>query len=480
MRKYILFLTLILLAEAPLLAADPHQFGLEARVLGMGRAFVGLADDASAVFINPAGLAGLKTLNISNMYSTLSENVNNINLALAVPKLLDGTVGFGLDNITQAGFAVSSTETADYGLNMLVFSYARPVNDLLSLGGNIKLLSKGFSGGLLPEASGSGMDADLAFKYTPKNWLGLAVNLQNFLPTSLGGKMTLNNGAVEGIPLNIKSGISSKLIGADGMRSGNQELFVNFDFDLSSVQPTLYHLGSEWRPNELLALRAGLDQSSLLSAVFTNYTLGFGVKFNGITFDYAFYQFGDATKSVSHYFSLGYIGQEEVKLPLPAPTPEAKPAAPRKTFSDVPSAYWAKDQIELLAGLGIFPGFPEGTFQPDNALDRAEIAQIFKNLYPASTFQVTGNSTKPLSRAEGVTLIVRFLGLPPARVSEAPYADVGGRHWAAPYVTAAKEDGLLKFVGNKFEPKKDLTRAELAAIIFGTKPVQEQLKKFAP
>jgi len=45
------------------------EIGMGARPLGMGGAFTALADDESAVFYNPAGLAFLKTLGLTALYS---------------------------------------------------------------------------------------------------------------------------------------------------------------------------------------------------------------------------------------------------------------------------------------------------------------------------------------------------------------------------------------------------------------------------
>lgn len=49
---------------APLL-----EIGVGARPLGMGGAFVGLADDENAAFYNPAGLAFLETAGVTSLYS---------------------------------------------------------------------------------------------------------------------------------------------------------------------------------------------------------------------------------------------------------------------------------------------------------------------------------------------------------------------------------------------------------------------------
>ncbi|MDD5382196.1 MAG: hypothetical protein PHH60_00880, partial [Candidatus Margulisbacteria bacterium] len=49
------------------IAADPTRLGVGARPLGMGKAFIGLADDAGALFLNPAGLGGMRDLAATTM-----------------------------------------------------------------------------------------------------------------------------------------------------------------------------------------------------------------------------------------------------------------------------------------------------------------------------------------------------------------------------------------------------------------------------
>ena len=48
-------------------------------------------------------------------------------------------------------------------------------------------------------------------------------------------------------------------------------------------------------------------------------------------------------------------------------------------FKDT-TGHWAQAQIEQLAKLGILGGYPDGTFQPDKPITRAEVAAIVSRL----------------------------------------------------------------------------------------------------
>ena len=70
-----------------------------ARSLGMGKAYVAVAEDAETVFMNPAGLGTVSSLKLSSMYTSFLGDINYVVLAGAYP--LDnnsGTVGVGVIN----------------------------------------------------------------------------------------------------------------------------------------------------------------------------------------------------------------------------------------------------------------------------------------------------------------------------------------------------------------------------------------------
>ncbi len=114
-------------------------------------------------------------------------------------------------------------------------------------------------------------------------------------------------------------------------------------------------------------------------------------------------------------------------------TAQAQPAQTQpNTFTDVSSDYWAHDYIEGLTKLNIISGFPDGTFQPNERVTRAEFAAI-------------------LRRA--------FLQSQPAAAQ--PFTDVPANHWAAEAIYVARAARFLSgYPGNIFEPDSPIRRDE--------------------
>lgn len=180
------------------------------------------------------------------------------------------------------------------------------------------------------------------------------------------------------------------------------------------------------------------------------------------------------------------------------------------TFRDLNADYFAKLPIEYLATLGIITGYPDGAFEPGGKVTRAEMSALLMRAsgeaegefssefsdvaedhwaykyiseaasegivkgYPDQTFRPNGQIT----RAEGVAMIVRYDRIPLGRVYEVPYSDVPGRHWAIAEITAAKEAGLLQYLGERsFTPNQVLSRGEVAEILYRTNSVKGEIQK---
>jgi hypothetical protein len=114
-----------------------------------------------------------------------------------------------------------------------------------------------------------------------------------------------------------------------------------------------------------------------------------------------------------------------------------QPAPCTASFSDVPASYWAYKDILTLACKGIIAGFPDGTFQPDASVTRAQF----------------------------VTMLVRTLGLK-LGTGNTPFTDVAPTAWYAPYVAAAQQDGIVAGISpTEFGPNEPITREEMAVLL---------------
>lgn len=139
-------------------------------------------------------------------------------------------------------------------------------------------------------------------------------------------------------------------------------------------------------------------------------------------------------------------------------------------------------------------GFPEGTFQPDTQLTRAQAAQMVSRLLtapesgsdpcsyqdvPAQAWYAPavtalcrlglfddGAAFRPeevITRAEFVDLLVR---LAPEATGEAAFTDVPADHWAAAQIGAAVSLGWLTgYPDGTFGPENGLTRAEACTVV---------------
>jgi hypothetical protein len=340
----------------------------------------------------------------------------------------------------------------------------------------------------------------------------------------MGGRFSwVKNSVGEAIPASLKTGISVKLLGQDGLkRSGSNELLFVLDSDCYIKQggPLLLRAGLEWKPVQSLAVRAGLDQQNSAqtngAAVETNLTCGIGINLMNFTFDYAYHQYGDLSENTTHYFSIGYSMPVKSKNAVAVSTLESyqKSRMPLKIslkeFSDVPNSYWASEAIRSLATLGVMSGYSDGTFGPEKPMGKAEFVSIIvrskwpgeakpvshevfadvpANYWAAPFLGVAKNKkllvsginnfypSKDITRAEAVVIAVNFSNLiyyPLVFVK--PYKDVPQNFWAARQIVAAKSGGFLSYIkGENFEPNKPLTRAEAAFILSRTDYFEEKI-----
>ena len=309
-RVVVASMALLLVLSAVVLADGIGAFsafknGIGARALAMGGAFVAVADDATAVCWNPAGLAQLGDTRLAGMSTDLFGLGITHQYVGAVTSFANLGIGLGwerasiVDQVVVApgelGASFTWTEQAIIG------SLATNVMDIAMAGANVKYYLA--DSGLGDSASGFGFD------------LGLLVSLGDMFVIGVnamdlaGSNVEWDSGATDVISGVYKAGLAMKL--ADDMLI----LAADVDFDGSALGDT--HVGVEFRVIDELALRGGV----VLTDNFQEYyfTVGAGINVAGLYVDAAYIleeTLGN-TLVLSAEFSLGgLLGEEEELEPV--------------------------------------------------------------------------------------------------------------------------------------------------------------------
>ncbi|MFA5034633.1 MAG: S-layer homology domain-containing protein [Candidatus Margulisiibacteriota bacterium] len=418
MKRFAVLLLLMMAASA-----DAQFLPGSARPLGLGNAFVGQADDASAVIYNPAGTAALEDLGWITLYNSQPESSQNyISLGVVVPSKSYGTIGVSYQNLGQTGVLVlPATVEVDTYSRQIGLVYARPVFAGILLGGEVRFLAAGTSGNFpgVEKYKSSGYAIDLSLKKSLTPWFSAGLVLRN-----VSAQVKYDDGLAADLPAESIFGASFLLLGNKGLVK-NKVLQGNLNFDLSKKGSgqSLNHVGFEITALRTIAFRFGNDQvavddqSTGNQQIYSNFTLGIGLKYRGISFDYAQYKQGNVSASITHYFSIGFGGLDEkdepAKLPtvitVAFPTPESLSAQKIKlpSFKDVPKGHWAYRAAGLVVAAGLMRAYPDGTFQPDGWVSRGTFEQLLaeaKHLPAVPIFE----ANKPITRGEVATKLEIF------------------------------------------------------------------------
>ena len=296
-------------------AAPFLNVGVGARAIGMGGAFVSLADDASALFWNPAGAAYVQGSEAIFNHSEWIADINFDFAGLVVNLGNMGNVGL-FANFMTMGEMERTTELYPEGTGQnfsagsyaLGLNYSRALTDRFSIGFNFKYVHE-----YILNSSASGMAIDIGTVFvTGFKGLRLGASITNF-----GTKMRMDGRDVlvqhdidplrEGsnerlnanldtdaydMPLNLRVGLSYDLF----QDVSNNQLWLAVDALHPSDNVEYVNTGLEFVTMDIFALRAGY------AALFADdsergLTLGAGLKYGfgsaiALKVDYAFESFG--------------------------------------------------------------------------------------------------------------------------------------------------------------------------------------------
>jgi len=296
-------------------AAPFLNVGMGARAIAMGGAYVSMANDATALFWNPAGIA---TMQGSEAVFNHSEWIADINFDFAGVALNLGNIGsFGLfGNFMTIGEMDVTTELYPDGTGQrfnsgsytMGVSYARALTDRFAIGANVKYVHE-----YIMNSGANGIALDIGTVFTTQfRGLRLGAAITNFgtkmrmtgrdllvqhdtdpLREGNNDKINANMGtdAYE-MPLYLRVGMSYNVL----QDTKKHALWVAVDAVHPSDNVEMVNLGAEYAFDNMFFLRGGY--ASLFSEdAEQGLTLGAGLRYGfagrmALKVDYAYEAFG--------------------------------------------------------------------------------------------------------------------------------------------------------------------------------------------
>lgn len=203
-----------------------------ARGAALGGAYVSMADDASAMYWNPGGLARVSKSSLFVDHSPYLPGLNFNYLALVLRSESFGSVGLNVTALTTAQMIrttvdqpMGTGETFEASSLAIGVAYARNLTDRFSLGANVKYIQEA-----ILNTSATGFAIDIGTLYTtPFDGIRLGVSITNF-----GSSMRM-----DGEDLNVRVDI------APGQTGGNQSIVGRLKTD-NFDSPLLMRVGISW------------------------------------------------------------------------------------------------------------------------------------------------------------------------------------------------------------------------------------------
>src|SRR5437879_2113058 len=267
----------------------------------LGAAYTALAHDAYAPTYNPGGLGFLDSTQLAGQHLSYLDTLHYEYLSFVHPLThtlsptsggegvrVRGAIGASVQYLGSgdiAGADASGNPTGSFSSYFASYNlaYGRAFNEKLSLGMTGKLINA-----KIDDVSAHGYAVDLGSMYKLQPHLTLAATL-----TNLGSKLTFLN---EGDPLPLAFHLGAAY-------QPSARWFMTTEGVYPKTGLASLHLGGEWRPLELIALRVGYrtDTTKELS-VLAGFTTGLGLEVWGQELAYAWVPMGGLGNT--HYVSL--------------------------------------------------------------------------------------------------------------------------------------------------------------------------------
>jgi len=316
------------------------EIGPGARSLGMGSAYVSVADDPSALYWNPAGIANLLRPEVQSFYSPwLAETQFYYNTAV-LPMGVFGTLGLSFTAITMDEMLVRTVkdpEPSEYGQKFdagniaMGIAFAKKLTDRFSFGFQTKFIQE-----TIWQMSSNGYAIDIGTLFITKKDLRIGMSISNY-----GGKLAMegvntlvdidvdeniygNNDRIDGslstaqwpLPLMFRFGVSREfhfgnnklLIAADAIHPNNNPEYINLGLEFSFLNMAFLRIGQS---HTLYELKFQDSNSSVNIGPEQGLSFGAGLQYKIprgplLRIDYVYTEFGVFKNIEGYSFSLSF------------------------------------------------------------------------------------------------------------------------------------------------------------------------------
>ncbi|HXF99945.1 MAG TPA: PorV/PorQ family protein [Bacteroidota bacterium] len=290
-------------------AGEFISLGVGGRALGMGGAFVALANDVTSGYWNPAGLSLINYPQLALMHDERYGSLVNYDYgAVALPVGPTTSWGFsvirlGVDDIPdtrKAGIDANGNYTEDPNQFTRIdpsrvtyfnaadwafyLTYSKKQSEDFSYGANLKIIRRE-----LGEASATGIGLDVGIRYSVTDDLVVGANLQDVTTTFLAW----NTGTNELISPTMKIGSAYFIEAFGGRFAPALDFDIRFENRKSAstfaLGPVSFdaHVGTEFMFRDVVAFRLGYNDVKQVS-------FGAGLRLPKLNIDYSFARFAQA------------------------------------------------------------------------------------------------------------------------------------------------------------------------------------------
>jgi hypothetical protein len=241
-------------------SATFNDIGVGARPLGLGGAFVALADDSNAANYNAAGLGYIDVIQVG---ATRAQRFNG----LITYNSVSGIIPLGRIGSIGASLGVLAEDSEIYREQAVRISYGNALFKQLAIGANLKFFGTSFDEAnefvaenpYFAQTSSSAVSFDVGVIVKPFQSLSLGASVENLLPAD----MSISDAQTDSVPLNIRAGLVYSLesiaeMSAQGAAVSNLLKGSLATLEVASRNGEIYiRTGAEVWLNKSIAVRGG-------------------------------------------------------------------------------------------------------------------------------------------------------------------------------------------------------------------------------